>query len=114
MTITREEINGRGIKFILKSEEKIIGRAYLYILHNDLHQDPFGFIEDVFVEDEYRGQGLGTKMINQILDKARELGCYKTIMTSRYSNEKVHKLYASLGFEDRGKEFRLNLKNPRT
>lgn len=110
MIIVEDKISNFGIKFILKNETNIIGRAYLYILYNDLHSEPFGFIEDVFIDEEFRGQGLGTKIINQIIKRAEELGCYKIIMTSRYSNEKVHKLYSQLGFEDRGKEFRLNLK----
>ena len=109
MQIIEEKIESYGIKFILKDEEKIIGRSYLYILNNDLHVEPFGFIEDVYVDETCRGHGMGTKLINQMIEKASVLGCYKIIMTSRYSNEKVHKLYTHLGFEDRGKEFRLNL-----
>ncbi|HBX16020.1 MAG TPA: GNAT family N-acetyltransferase, partial [Candidatus Magasanikbacteria bacterium] len=47
MKIQQKKITTRGIKFFIKDGKKEIGRAYLYILKNDLHKEPFGFLEDV-------------------------------------------------------------------
>lgn len=109
MEIKTQKLNTTGIKLIASDGEKIVGRAYLYLLNNDLHDVPFGFIEDVFVEEDYRGQGIGTSLVEEAIKQARENKCHKVIMTSRYGKEKVHELYARLGFTDWGKEFRLNL-----
>tara|TARA_Y100000034_G_scaffold136068_2_gene210598 strand:+ start:1597 stop:1920 length:324 start_codon:yes stop_codon:yes gene_type:complete len=104
-----KEIKSRGIKVYFEEEGKEIARAFLYIMHNDLHKEPFGLLEDVYVDESLRGQGKGTKMVNKIIELAKENKCYKLIATSRYPREKVHKLYLKLGFEDWGKEFRINL-----
>ena len=43
-----------GIRVRIEDKGKDIAHAYVYILKNDLHERPFGFIEDVFVSEEYR------------------------------------------------------------
>lgn len=85
-----------------------IARAYLYILHNELHQHPFGLMEDVFVSEEFRGKGLGTLIINKLIQTAKENNCYKLIGTSRFSRERVHQWYLNFGFHEHGKEFRID------
>ncbi|MBI5398255.1 GNAT family N-acetyltransferase [Candidatus Woesearchaeota archaeon] len=109
MEVEQKDISALGVKLCVNDCEKEVGRAYLYILHNDLHKEPFGFLEDVFVEEAYRGQGLGTKILTALIDEAKRRGCYKLVGTSRHARPKVHELYKSLGFKDQGREFRLDL-----
>ena len=108
MEIKESKKSSEGIRFSVKENEKEIGRAYLYIMHNDLHSRPFGLMEDVYIAESYRGQGIGTKLVKQIIEKAKQMNCYKLIATSRYSRPEVHKLYERIGFKDYGKEFRIN------
>ncbi|MDP3728632.1 MAG: GNAT family N-acetyltransferase [bacterium] len=108
MDIQRKEIDVYGIKFYIEEKDKELGRAYLYILRNDLHQRPFGFLEDVFVDGSVRGEGLGRSLVQKVIEEARSQNCYKLICTSRYAKPKVHDLYLRLGFLDHGKEFRIN------
>ena len=97
-----------GVRFSVKESGEEIGRAYLYVMRNSLHSQPFGLLEDVFINESARGKGIGTKLIKCVMEKAKEMNCYKLIATSRYSRPKVHKLYEKLGFKDYGKEFRIN------
>ena len=106
--INTEAVTTREIKFSLMEDNLEIARAYLYFLHNDLHQEPYGLLEDVFVAQSHRGKGLGTKLIDRIIMTAKEHGCYKLIATSRTSRSKVHQLYQKLGFQERGIEFRID------
>lgn len=108
MDIQFKNIDSRGIKLFIEQDGKEIARAYLYLLHNDLHKEPFGYMEDVFVDESLRGQGIGTEIVRVLIQKARESGCYKLICTSRYENTKAHELYSRLGFKDHGKEFRID------
>ena len=96
-------------KFEYMIDGKRVGRAFLFIIYNDLHQKPYGLLEDVFVEEKYRGKGIGKELIKRVIEKAKELGCYKLIATSRFEREMVHKLYENLGFKKWGYEFRLDL-----
>lgn len=99
-----------GQRFSVTSEEIEVAHAYLYVLKNDLHSEPFGLLEDVFVVDDMRGHGVGSELVMRVITSAKEAGCYKLIATSRSGRKKVHELYSKLGFMDYGKEFRLNFK----
>lgn len=107
MGIKQKEISASGIKFFIEKEGKEIARAYLFMMRNDLHEEPFGLLEDVFVEEEYRGQGLGTQLVKAVFEAAKTK-CYKLICTSRHSRPKVHELYQKLGFKNHGLEFRMD------
>ncbi|VEP17589.1 GCN5 family acetyltransferase [Hyella patelloides LEGE 07179] len=108
MEITTNTVSAKGIKFSLVESDREIARAYLYLMHNDLHQEPFGLLEDVYVAEDNRGRGLGTQLVKQVIQEAREQGCYKLIATSRKSRSKVHQLYTRLGFQEHGLEFRID------
>ena len=105
-----EEILGKGFKFLILEDDQEVARARLYILTNDLHAEPFGFIEDVYVKENCQGKGYGTKIMNLLIEKAKESGCYKLICTSRFSRSAVHSFYEKLGFKKYGNEFRIDFK----
>ena len=68
-------------------------------------------MEDVYVDEEYRGQKVGTALVDMVIEKARDIGCYKLLATSRHSRPKVHELYKKIGFKDSGLEFRMDFDN---
>lgn len=109
MEITKEiQKKSYAIKFTAQESGKTVGHAYLYLIYNDLHEEPYGLMEDVFVDEFERGKGVGTQLIQEMISKAKELGCRKLIGQSRYGKEKIHALYESLGFKDHGKNFRMD------
>lgn len=108
MKITTNQVEARGIKFTIIESDREVGRAYLYFMHNDLHSQPFRLLEDVYVSENNRGKGLGTKLINEVVRVAKQQGCYKLVATSRKSRPQVHQLYKILGFEEHGLEFRID------
>jgi GNAT superfamily N-acetyltransferase len=108
MNVNYEEQISKSIKITLKDDTKVIGRAFLYLINNNLHQCPYALLEDVFIHEEFRGAGNGVKLVQLAIEKAKELGCYKLVGTSRNSRDKVHQFYGKLGFEEYGKEFRMN------
>lgn len=104
----RKTGGNRKTSFAIANRE--VGRAYLYVLKNDLHQEPFGLIEDVFVNEDYRGKGIMKDLVRRALKIAANHNCYKVIATSRHERQKVHEYYKKLGFAEYGIEFRMNLK----
>lgn len=105
MEITKAK--SEGFRFSVRELGKEVGRAYLFLMYNDLHEEPFGLLEDVFVEEAYQSQGFGTKLVKQVIATAKEKKCYKLICTSRHSRPRVHAWYEKMGFKDHGKEFRM-------
>lgn len=108
MEIKQKKIKAWGIKFFIEREGKEIARAYLFLMNNGLHKEPFGLLEDVFVEEKFRRGGLATQLTKAVIKAAKKHSCYKLICTSRYSRPEVHKLYQRLSFKNHGLEFRLD------
>src|SRR5476649_2511562 len=101
--------NVTGIKIIYLDGQKEVGRAYLYLLKNNLHTEPFGLLEDVFVHEKYREQGLGSKLVLAVIAEAKKRKCYKLIATSRNSKPQLRKFYKRFGLNVWGVEFRKDL-----
>lgn len=109
MKINHKKLEVKGIRISAEVDGKEVGRAFLYILHNDIRNKRFGYFEDLFVEEEYRGKKIGGKIIDDMINLAKENNCYKIVGTSRYGRDKVHEIYKKIGFEDFGKEFKMYL-----
>ena len=104
-----KENKSYALKATIEESNIILGSAYLYIMFNDLHKEPFGFLENVFIKDGHRGRGIGSKLVEAIIKEAKKQNCYKIICASRYKNSEVHAFYEKLSFKDYGKEFRMDL-----
>ena len=104
-----QQLNLKAIKLTLTENKQEIGRVFVYFIKNDLHPKSYALIEDLFVNEEQRGEGYGKRLILAAIEEAKKANCYKIIATSRHERELVHKLYLKFGFRDYGKEFRLNL-----
>jgi GNAT superfamily N-acetyltransferase len=99
-----------AVKITAEENAKAVGWAYLYIIFQDRHEEPYGLVENVYVEEEYRSRGVGTKLMEAIIQEARERNCYKLIGHSRTFKTKVHGFYEKLGLKKFGFEFRMDLK----
>lgn len=109
MNVSKIEKTTVGIKVVVEENGEELGRAWLYLIYNDLHNEPYGLLEDVFVKEDKRGKGVGKKLLEQIMIEARNRKCYKIIGTSRMSRDMVHEWYKRLGFREYGLEFRMDL-----
>ena len=58
-------------------------------------------IEDVVVDQNYRGKGYGKVMIEKVMELCRNKGNVTLMLTSRPSRIVANQLYQSLGFEKR-------------
>jgi GNAT superfamily N-acetyltransferase len=109
MELHTSRLAGKGSRLTFTKEGKEIARLRLYFIENDQHQQPYALIEDLFVQEEFRGQSLGTKLMQAAIEEARKEGCYKILATSRTERTTVHEFYRKLGFKEWGKEFRMEL-----
>jgi ribosomal protein S18 acetylase RimI-like enzyme len=58
-------------------------------------------IEDVVVDGETRGKGVGAELTHAAVERARAAGAKSVGLTSRPSREAANRLYRRLGFEQR-------------
>ncbi len=99
-----------AVKFTASENGQVLGWAFLYLIFQDRHEEPYGLIENVYVYPEFRRRGLGTRLTEAVIEEAKKRNCYKLIGTSKMVNEKVHVLYERLGFKKIGYEFRMDFK----
>ncbi|KJH70366.1 GNAT family N-acetyltransferase [Aliterella atlantica] len=58
----------------------------------------FGFIHDLWVEPEYRHQGVARRMVKLSCDRFQKLGVKQIRLDTANANEAARKLFASCGF----------------
>jgi GNAT superfamily N-acetyltransferase len=109
MNIQKHNLNLSGMKLTIAEKDKEIARISIIYIKNDLHDEPYALIEDLYVDENYRGKGYARQLFEAAIEEAKKSGSYKIVATSRYSRENVHNFYLRLGFKDYGKEFRLDL-----
>lgn len=61
MNFNKQNLGSRAIKITVEENGQVLGRAYLYLIKNDLHDKPYGLLEDVFVEEKARGGDWGRR-----------------------------------------------------
>ena len=59
----------------------------------------FAKIEDVVVDEKYRGKGLGKKLIQELIKIAKKKKVKKINLTSNPKRVEARKFYESMGFE---------------
>jgi ribosomal protein S18 acetylase RimI-like enzyme len=60
--------------------------------------DQFGFIHDVWVEPDYRNEGIGRQMTMLAIEKFRELGAKQVRLDTHAKNDAARAMFASCGF----------------
>ncbi len=63
-------------------------------------------IENVVVEEEFRRQGIGRSLIEELLAEARRRGVAAILLEVRESNAAALGLYKKLGFREEGRRLR--------
>lgn len=83
--------------FLLEDDGGVIG-----MLTVGVYLSPTGskaWIEDVVVDNAYRGRGLGKRLVAHAIDYCKEQGLDTLMLTSNPKRIAANALYQSLGFE---------------
>ncbi len=86
------------ICFVAETEGNIVGAVWVRIMED------YGHVEDgvpsfaISLYKEYRGHGIGTIMMKQMLEELKERGFQKTSLAVQKANYAV-KMYKKVGFE---------------
>ena len=85
---------------------KIVGSTTLLIEQKFIHNGGrVGHIEDVVVSKEYEGRGIGIKLVSSLLEKAKVMNCYKTILDC---SDELIPFYERIGFKQESNQMRYN------
>jgi GNAT superfamily N-acetyltransferase len=74
---------------------------------------PFAVVEDVVVDEACRRAGIGRAMMKFAMDRARQAGCYKLMLSTNVTRLEAHQFYESLGFAKHGYSYSVDLAEAR-
>jgi glucosamine-phosphate N-acetyltransferase len=101
-TIILAKIKSQIWVFEDTSANKIVASASIFLEQKFIHGGGIvAHLEDVVVDEGYRGAQLGKKLIANIIEKARESGAYKIIADCK--NELLS-FYSKNGFQKKGEQ----------
>jgi ribosomal protein S18 acetylase RimI-like enzyme len=83
---------------LARAEDSFIGLTNCFINFATFSVKPYINIHDVIVLNSWRNRGVGRKMLERVIEKARELNCSKVTLEVREDNTNAKYLYRSLGF----------------
>ncbi|WP_026996273.1 GNAT family N-acetyltransferase [Flectobacillus major] len=94
--------------YVAEEASQIVGTFALLIMDNLAHQGtPSGIVEDVAVQVDQQGKGIGKAMMQFAMAICQESGCYKLVLSSNQRRTEAHAFYESLGFERHGFSFQV-------
>jgi GNAT superfamily N-acetyltransferase len=96
--------------YVAEQADEIVGSFALLVMDNLGHLgSPSGIVEDVVVAPARQSQGIGQAMMEFALERCRQKGCYKLVLSSNAKRTRAHAFYESLGYERHGYSFRVDL-----
>lgn len=94
------------VAFVAKDGERIVSVAYLHIIempaNSILLNGLYGEVLSVYTEPEYRGKGLCTKLIQNLVDYGKKRGLGRVDLSA---TKEGYPIYAKVGFVDKEQRY---------
>lgn len=112
LSASAKKLTTAEIKDLIRAEASILlmaieedqGSAAAGMLTLAVFRIPTGvraWIEDVVVDEDSRGQGIGERLVQAAIERAKTAGAITVDLTSRPSREAANRLYRRCGFVQR-------------
>jgi ribosomal-protein-alanine N-acetyltransferase len=89
------ELRNRSVCHILvvrTEEHPLVGFCAFWLVSDEIH------INNLAIRPGFRGQGLGTALVSEVLAQAQTLGATRATLEVRQSNANARRMYERLGF----------------
>jgi GNAT superfamily N-acetyltransferase len=85
---------------VARSADHVVGFANFTTRRTIIHLSESGLIDELVVSREYRGKGVGKRLVSEVVDKCRELGCCELEVSTMVSNKNAREFYRGCGFAE--------------
>jgi N-acetylglutamate synthase-like GNAT family acetyltransferase len=94
--------------FVAEYDGDVVGTVALYIIPNLSHgATPYALVENLVVNHKYRRKGIGKKLMEYTIVRAKQEGCHRIELCSSKGRREAHRLYRSVGFKPEAYGFRI-------
>lgn len=88
-------------------DDEAVGTADLVMVPNMTHGGrPWAVVENVVIDEPWRGQGIGRALMDEIDVLTRAAGCYMVQLVSLDHRHGAHAFYTSIGYASNARGFR--------
>lgn len=85
---------------IAEMDGEVAGSVVLVIVPNLGHGGaPYAVVENVVVDEVWRGWGIGKALMEEAVERARLAGAYKLALCSNLEREEAHRFYLAAGMK---------------
>lgn len=100
--------NPRRELLVAEYEGEVMGTVALFTIPNLSHgATPYALVENLVVNHKYRRKGIGKKLMEYTIARAKQEGCHRIELCSHRKRKEAHRLYSSVGFEPEAYGFRI-------
>lgn len=85
--------------FVAENEGKLVGFVQLYPLFSSTRMKRYWLLNDLFVNENYRGKGFSKELIEEAKQLAKFTNASGILLETGKSNDIGNQLYPSCGFE---------------
>ena len=82
--------------FVAESEEGVIGFTHCLFRPSTWTETDYCYLEDLFVDPNIRGKGIGRALMNKVIDLAKEKKSKRVYWTTQEFNKTARILYDSI------------------
>lgn len=103
-------VNDHGRAYLVaRAGAQVAGFACIAIKNNLWVAGNFAYIDELVVDEVFRGRGIGTRLMEEMILIANERGCKKIELDSAFHRVRAHEFYRNLGFVKRSFVFSKDL-----
>lgn len=89
------------IYLFAETEGKLIGMVGA-VLNNEIKTKHIGYVIAVYVLPEFRGKGIGMKLIQSLIEECKKVGLEKLEISVTTTQKEAFALYKKIGFIENG------------
>jgi ribosomal protein S18 acetylase RimI-like enzyme len=91
--------NNESVIFVAMDENKTVGFTQLYPKYSSVRLSKNWILNDLFVDADYRKQGIGEALIKKAMDFAKQQGSTFVQLETAVDNYTAQSLYETIGFK---------------
>jgi ribosomal protein S18 acetylase RimI-like enzyme len=91
-------INNESVIFVAETNGKPVGFTQLYPLFSSVRMKKLWLLNDLYVDESFRGRGISVQLLDAAKELCRETGACGMYLETAKSNEIGNSLYPRAGF----------------
>jgi [ribosomal protein S18]-alanine N-acetyltransferase len=92
--LLKDWVAGDDVMLVVEADGQVVG----FMLTQVHKATKAGYLSDVAIHPDWRGQGIGSRLIEAVLARLKERGIQYVYGLTKVENEKIHGLLKKFGF----------------